>query len=357
MSLLDDYRRLFPPRQPAWMTYRPGPTRQKPASYMKAGAVALAAAGAAALGYGGKAKRKGSQGFMPSRGSYYGGRSGFGRGKIPIQKANKKRIAVIARKIGNNEAILSYRIRSSGVSKTDADNECQYVSFSGNTAANLVSAVTNLKFFDPANPATLVTVDYNAGTFQKQILITPWGNITCKNNYKVPVNVKVYLCRVRSDTDQSPAAAITAGFADIGSLGVDDPLSHATDSRILTDLWHMKLKMNRILQPGQLYKMSHREKEFSYDTSFVDTHSLEHVKIFNSYSWLIRIEGTPCHDSTAAEYGTQKCGVDIMVNKFFKIIYDAGVDLNLVQTENNGSVFTNAGVVTTLDNEQNSMGS
>lgn len=306
-----------------------------------AASVAVGAAIAGALGYGAKKYKKGGTKYLKKRQS--------------TPKINKKRIKYLSKKMDNNEATILYRDRAVTRAITSTSNECVYVSRDACSKGLIENAITNLKFFDPADPANLQTVNYNTGTFQKQVLIKPSSYICIRNNYAVPCLMQLYLCKIRSDTNNSPESAITAGFADVGALSVKDPLTQAKDSLILKDLWILKQKRKSIvLQPGQEIKAYHSEKEFSYDTSLVDTHNQQYVKIFKSFSWLVRVEGVVAHDPIENEQGTVQAGVDILVDRHFVVKYDAGVDLHEIQTLNGSATFTDTNPkVTTLANEQN----
>jgi len=282
-----------------------------------------------------------------SRGKYL-------RKKKPVSmaKANKSRIKYLNKKMNNNEATILFRSRTSDLIATGAVNQCFYNSKQGNDKSVIEDAITTLKFFDPSSPATLQTVDYNTGSFQKSILVKSSSQINLKNNYKVPCRLKLYMCSVRSDTNNNPAQALIAGFNDIGGLSATNPLSRTRDSKILLDLWNVKKIKDIILQPAQECSASHYGKSFSYDTSLVDTHNQEFVKIFDSYQWLVRVEGCNAHDTVEDEQGRGKAGVDVIIDRTHIVKYDAGVDLFEIQTNNTADNFSNQPVQTILDNTQ-----
>lgn len=339
MSLLDDYARVFPPALPRH------PIRIRRASsrnpMKEAIATAVGAGIASALSYGKRSYKKGGIRYLKK--------------KKPLPVKNSRRISKLTSKMNNNEATIIYRDRATTRAITSTFNECVYLSRDGCSKGLIENAITNLKFFNPADPANLQTVNYNTGTFQKQVLIKANSSICIRNNYAVPCRMQLYLCKIKSDSNNSPETSITAGFADVGNISVRDPLTKAMDSFILKDLWILKQKRKDIvLKPGQEIKAYHSEKEFSYDTSLVDTHNQQYVKIFKSFSWLVRVDGVVGHDPTEDEQGTLQAGVDILVDRNFIVKYDAGVDLHEIQTLNGSDAFTNTNPkVTTLANEQN----
>lgn len=267
--------------------------------------------------------------------------------------SNSKKLKLLKEKIDNNEATKIYRTRFyTVVEPGNFNNRCVYRAISGLDKTILDASITVLKYFDPAVPATLQTVDYNEGSFNKQILIKTKASLRVRNNYRVAANLEVYICKVKSDTDQSPFAAISNGFADVGGNDVFDPLTKALDSKILKDLWTVKLLKKCVIQPSQAFSFYHYGKQFSYDTSLVDTHNLEFVKQFDSYSWLIRLEGDLAHDSVLIQQGHVKAAVDVESQTDITIKYDAGVDLFFVETAVNQTSFTNNAVMTLIDTEQ-----
>ncbi len=272
--------------------------------------------------------------------------------KKSIQRQNKRRISYLKKRLDNNEATITHRSRTSDAAIVAGFNQCLYQNQAGSQKSAIETAISVLKFFDPATPATLQDVNYNNGTFQKQILIKNSSKIHFKNNYSVPVKLELWICRPKADTSQSPASAITAGFADIGAIAINDPLSRPLDSYILRDLWTLKRKKNVILQPGQSCMASHSEKPFSFDTSLVDTHNLDYIKQFKANSWLYRVEGVLAHDSIEDQQGLQRAGVDLYLDKTFVVKYDAGIDLNFIITSNGTDGFTNVPNTTVLDNTQ-----
>lgn len=272
--------------------------------------------------------------------------------KKSVQKQNKRRISYLKKRLDNNEATITHRSRVTDAVLVAGFNQCTYSNGAGSQKSSIETAISVLKFFDPSAPSTLQDVNYNSGTFQKQILIKNSSVITFRNNYSVPVKLELWICRPKADTDQAPVNAITNGFADIGGLAITDPLSKPLDSFILRDLWTLKKKKKVILQPGQSCTSYHSEKPFSFDTSLVDTHNLSYIKQFKANSWLYRVEGVLAHDSVADQQGHQKAGVDLTLDKTFVIKYDAGIDLNFVITSNSSDGFSNVPNTTVLDNTQ-----
>ncbi len=270
-------------------------------------------------------------------------------------KMNKKRISYLNKKLNNNEATIVYRKRDNNDSQIGAVDTCAYKSFDGLNKSIVELSITNLKYFDPSAPTVLQTVDYNAGTFNKQILVQPKCTFLLRNNYRVPVMCELYICRVKSDTSQSPRAALVAGLTDVGNLADNDIQSKVSDSMILKDLWNVKKVYKGMLQAGSQKTFMHYEKPFSYDTSLADTHNLTYIKQFKSFSWLTRLEGVVGHNPSGSVQGKLEGGIDIIMDTQIIVKYDAGIDLFEVQTTNNNGLLATP-VVTVLDNSQEAYG-
>lgn len=251
----------------------------------------------------------------------------------------------------NSEATIYRRRRASKAVITASYNNCKYDFLDGCTKDILATALSTLKYFNPSSPATLITVDYLVGTFQKELLCKSKSRLEVANNYRVPVLVEIFLCKVRSDTNQSPISALSAGFADIGALNVIDILSEAKDSAILTDLYSVKRKKKLVLYPGQEISCYHYGKQFGYNTSLVSTHNLQYVKQFKSYSWLVRVSGLVMHGSASTSVGNSQAGVDIVENNEILIIYDGGSDITEVQTSSTTPSVTTP-IQSLIDNTQ-----
>lgn len=214
------------------------------------------------------------------------------------------------------------------------------------TVTTLETAMNNLKVFDPAAPATLISVDFSQGTFQKEILFSKiTSKMLVRNNYQVPAKVRLYLCTPKNDTSISPPTAFSQGLSDESAATTSDANIYPTDVEQFNDLWSIKESVAKELQPGQELSLSHSIKSFQYDTSFNDSHSLSYQKKYQSHYYMIRVEGILGHDTTADEQGILSAGVDYLLDRTFTLKYDAGADLKYIQLTDNSDAFSNSGVV------------
>lgn len=221
--------------------------------------------------------------------------------------------------------VTSFRLLS-------ALNEQAVASYSGSKTSSMETALANLKFFDPANPATLITANGTSGTYQRNYLFDSISSkLVVRNNYQSDVKVKIYLCKPKDDTSQTPFDAWNSAIADGGNAADINQINQfPTDYDLLNDLWSLKVVSNTVLSPGQTATSSHTEKNVEYDPATVDTHSLIFQKEYKSFEWLVVIEGTLSHDVAADDQGLAPCGIDILSYKTIKVKYSAGVNIKYI---------------------------
>lgn len=217
-----------------------------------------------------------------------------------------------------------------------------------NDLTKLASAIESLRYYNPSVPGTLVTADGNTGTYQRDFYFKrSYSKIMVRNNYQVPVNVTLYLFRVKESTSINPQDAFTNGLADIGNPSASSCLVYPTDSQELKDLYKIEKTKSVYLQPGSQIQMTASFKPFQFDPSFVDDHTSNFQKAYGGGSFACRISGALGHDtiSTGAQ-GSLAAAIDYQVDNTFEIIYAAGADIKTVEVEDNSiSTFANLGVL------------
>lgn len=235
-----------------------------------------------------------------------------------------------------------------------AVNSIAYGLSTGSDTAKIESAIDNLPVFNPSTPGTYTFVDFTSGNQQKEIEIcSTYTQVHIKNNYDVPVSVRVYLCIPREDTSISPLSAIQDGLTDVGSgLTTTTPMLAPYDSPQFNDLWKVAKCKKRQLKAGQEMFMSHVVGSFQYDPSFVDNHGLSNQGRYGGHQYLIRVEGPVGHDTTADEQGRLQGGIDFQRTTKYVIKYEAGADIKYIEIDDDNSSFTNGGIVSTMDVEK-----
>lgn len=266
--------------------------------------------------------------------------------KVSVTKL-KKDVRSLQTRARDGEAILTYRFRSTG--KVTCPVNLQ--TFSPVTAVSILTIETilqNMLYFDPSDPSNLITANgISAGYERNYRFKSMYMKTTFKNNYQVPVKITVYLSIPRVDTNITPIQAFINGMADNpgGALSVTSPLSYVSDSSQFKKLWNIIKSQSILLQPGQEYVISHSSAGFNYDPANSDHHTSSYQKSYNSYSLDVRVEGVLGHDVTLNEVGFLQGGVDITTDRIFKLVYDAGIQLDYVRTLDTSQPFTNSGVV------------
>jgi len=198
--------------------------------------------------------------------------------------------------------------------------------------------LTNLKFYDPSNPGTLITASGSAGTYQRNVLIKSISSkVLLRNNYQSDVKITMYHCKVKDDTNQLPKGAWNYAIADGGNAGTINALSqYPTDYNLVNDLWKLKVLTKTTLSPGQSVECAYQTDSFEYDSSTVDTHPLSYQNEYNASSCLVVVEGTVSHDTSLDQQGLCEAGVDISYQNTYVVSYNAGININYIHVDNSG---------------------
>lgn len=214
------------------------------------------------------------------------------------------------------------------------------------STASIESALSNLKYYDPSTPGTLITASASSGTYQRNFLIEQaYMSLDIRNNYQSDVRVLVYLCKVKDDTDQTALQAWTAGIADGGNAtAITQPNQYPTDYNLVKDLYSLKRLKDVQLRAGQHCSVSHCERNIEYDSSTVDTHNLSYQKEYKAFQFLVVVQGVIAHDGSLSQYGLIGAGVDIENKLRYKVVYNAGVNIDYIHLDNNLQTFTNGAV-------------
>lgn len=281
---------------------------------------------------------------------YTGKRIDVRRSKISALPAKVLRLQ---KKMRNNEGVLTYRNRSLNSLISSGVNTCTYAGYWGAWNALTELALAEMRFFNPAAPATFIQASIATGTNYKQSLVQYFTKFVACNNYAIPCKIRVYLVIPKKDTSLPPELAITNGFLDIGGISNTDPLSYPTDSILFKDLWKIEKSVSKVLQPGECIKMTHSSKNFEYDPSFVDAHGLIFQAKLGAHVYLVKLEGVVGHDTViTTEHATSQSGIDVRIDQTIKVTYDAGIDLVYHVNATDATGITNECIVSLVSNEQ-----
>lgn len=270
-------------------------------------------------------------------------------GVIPKQKKSvKAQIKELKKSIQQSEGVLIYRKR--GTSRLIGSvNQQSFGASEDLTIANLETVLAQLRFFNPAAPATLTQGSGASGTYYREYLFKSiHTNVTVRNNYQIPCKCTLYVVTPKEDTNISATTAYTDGLADVGNPSYASPLCYLTDSDEFNDLWKIQSTKVKMLMPGEQMHSLHSVKDILYSPATYDSHALAYQKRFGSYQIIVRIDGVLAHDSSADQQGFAQCGCDIAWDTTFKVEYDAGVDLKFIYLDDTSDSFTNGALVSSM---------
>ncbi len=247
----------------------------------------------------------------------------LGTGKTLNSKVNK-----LIQKVKAGEATHTHRFQQAVELQVGTVNQAKYIDLAGMKTSSVEDALATLRYYDPSNPATLVTADGDTGTYSRQFYIDNASTgIQVKNNYQIGADVRIYSCTPREDTSIDPDSAFQSGMTDQGNPSIVSTQLFPNDSEQFRKLWKIEKVTSKILQPGQSLFASHSIKPFSYDPSNVDTHNLSFQKQYGGQAWLVRLHGVLGHATTGSTFGLCVAGVDIIYKRKLRITYDAGTSL------------------------------
>lgn len=228
--------------------------------------------------------------------------------------------------------------------------QCSHTAYDINTASLIEAYTSNMRFFNPSTPATPTLANPSTSTDSMDIVFKSiYTKLELRNNYQVPCKVKVYVCRVKGDTAISPTTYFDNGIDDQveGTASSTDPLIYLTDIDVLKAQYDIELIKDVELDAGNSCSAIYVVRQFDYDPSTYDAHSLAYQRKWRGCAFVVRVEGVLGHDTAVAgEQTTLQCGVDIAHTIKAVISYDAGASYNtIVIDDNRDASFTNSGVV------------
>lgn len=213
-------------------------------------------------------------------------------------------------------------------------------------------AASNLRFFD-ANTNSLVTKAGAGYTFRTALCVKVFAKVQIRNNYQTPLYYRVYYCRPKTDTFQSPSDLYTNGLTDQGNPDPNSPLMFLTDSKAVTDVWNVSLAGSGYLNAGQQRSYSRLVNEFEYHSQLTDVQGDVYKKSEAGHVFHVEIFGAIGHDSgVVTEQGRVQCGVDVHQKVVYTFQYDAGIPLYDFSLSDNGDVFTNGSLVSNKPQNQ-----
>lgn len=253
----------------------------------------------------------------------------------------KKAIKDLNQKADASLGTMTYR-KIEGQSSISGPNLQQAFSADIIRKTELEAVLTQLKFFDPSNPETLIVSNGASGSYSRDYLFkTITQKLTVRNNFISDCRVKVYYCTNREDTDLTPIQAWVAGLPDGSNMTqVTSLLNYPNDHALFRDLWKTKVVLDTTLSPGQTAKMSNTVKDVHYNPAVFDSQIEEYQTDIKSGGYLVVYSGTSCHGS-GFKAGLIPAGLDAIAENTYVVEYQAGVNIKYVHAVNGLLTMTN----------------
>lgn len=253
------------------------------------------------------------------------------------KKSLTKKVAILTKKVKDVKAIaesgigyVTYRERYTWQSTTPTDiNLVFYNSYNLCSGAALERFLKKLYYYDIDLESSLVTANGNSGLYQRVFNMKTSFNWTVRNNYIVPVKVRLYLCLPKVITNLSPFTSISNSFTtqqDTGDGLINSPLMFPSDCIEFGETWNIKRSWIKQLMPGAELHGSYVHPPFNYDPSFDDAFDKDFYPMYCGASLLSRVEGVVQHSGDFTASGLGK--IDVQTNATCHITYDAGVSLH-----------------------------
>lgn len=248
----------------------------------------------------------------------------------------QKAIKDLSAKTDASLGTMTHR-RVSSVQAFSQNNEQSAVISEINSKSQIESVLANLKFFDPLNPGTLVTASGTTGTYSRDYLIKSISQkLQVRNNYISDVQVKIYYCTAKEDTDLTPIQSWAAGIPDGGNaVSVTELCNYPSDYAHFRDLWNTKVVLNTTLSPGQSANVSNTIKSVRYDPAVFDTQIEQYQRDIKSGCFMVVFQGTASHGTGGTiPVGFQIAGLDFIQHTTYVVEYQAGANIKFVHIDN-----------------------
>lgn len=274
----------------------------------------------------------------------------------PIREL-KQRVKKLEKESSEDVAFNSYREISFGRVECAVNGSVFQLCSTANSVAAIEAMLVSFPHYNIAAAGTISNTSLVAGTYSRHIKFNGTKHeITIRNNYDVPVDIRVYNYGVKLDSAVTPDIAFTDGLVDnpSGSLTSTTLNIYPKDSAVLTKLYKLNLSEKTLLNPGQQIFMSYTSKGFDYDPSIYDSTSEGNRRDLDTNFWCVRIQGVLGHEpATPANVGLLKAAVDYMVRASYNVRYDADMSLRNVQVSQTSTLGSTGvtGDMATGDNE------
>lgn len=259
------------------------------------------------------------------------------------QKPIRKEIRELKQKVNSNLSTYIKKARTVAQLTVANVGETAYLNTGINSLSVLDGVIDAVKYFDPATPGSLITVNLTLPTFQNQVrFVKSYSKTTCRNNYLVPCDIRIYYLENKLDTSISASSSMSNSLADMSNGSITSQLIFPSDCHDFNDIWSIKTSKHVILAPGAEVSLSWSCKPFLYDTSLNDSHASAYQKSNHGSEVLVRISGVMSHGSTSG-VTIGKGGVDVSVERHHTVEYPGGSDIKYLEVAD--GLQTTAGTV------------
>lgn len=237
-----------------------------------------------------------------------------------------KRVSRVESLIRDSVSNLHWRKRSFTTINTSAGTESvTHLDFSGKD--ELEAILADSRYYDKSSD-TYNTWDAVANTTAlTHVIKSAYSKLTFHNPYLMPVNVELWLCDLKKDTNLTPESAWAGQLDNTDKTSVGF-LQWPTDSSLFNDLWKIKMKKEFRLLPGQKVSFRASVANCRYNNSVADTHADQYQQPYKSESWLLRVMGDMHQGTSAAEYGPANAKVMIELYNVYHMQYNGGADFD-----------------------------
>jgi hypothetical protein len=256
-------------------------------------------------------------------------------------KGLRKQVQNIRKELETDRGVLIYRSRDTS-EKTSSEGQKAVHGFTGIAGGTIQSALAQCRYYNPSDPANLVTADGETGTFSREFFIKrSYVSLTVRNNYEVPVRISLHVCLPKQATNTSALTHYTQGLTDVGNPSNVSPMVYLTDSKEFNLNWVVAKSKKKELQPGQKMFISHNNKAFDFDTADYDSHALSFQKKYGGSYLIMFMEGVLGHEeANVAQYNSIQAGVDCEIRRIVEVHYAAGSNIKYIYVDDGGDTFT-----------------
>lgn len=260
----------------------------------------------------------------------YRGAQGKRMRRTKKKKGFSKRLNIVERKLVDGKTVLRYK-----------GNDTQFIyTFDGNTENTNITAwdrntlqavIAQMRFYDATTNSYLQKDPELKSTRLKFTNIM--SKMTLKNNYTVPVNVAVYVCRVNSDDANTPSVAFGNAVADQVTF-ITNPAATAAESNhiypselsMFKKQWKIIQTKKRMLLNGQSMNVSAMLKDLTYSADWFDEFTIIDSRKIKATTFFVRVTGVLGHENVTpiSKVGSVEGSVDVQTKFYATMRYNGG---------------------------------